>query len=227
MAGKHYSPKRSQLEAWPSSFWPENYLFQHKRLMKHGGGNIMMWVCSAASGPGWLAITDENINSAEKKCNVAAKVGHTSSWTHRFRYLCNNIHLRVDNFPINVHKLYFCLIFLVWFHYLVLGFEFKSDNIWHFHKLTHSTEYIQYFVPLVYKIQECIHLKMKVYSKILLNDHIFNSSTQIRKYIFCWVVHMVTNGNWKTYSINKKPTFLIESLSIDFEPCKNKCIKSS
>jgi hypothetical protein len=39
---------------------------QHQNLIptvKYGGGNIMVWGCFAASGPGQLAIIDEKMNS--------------------------------------------------------------------------------------------------------------------------------------------------------------------
>ena len=44
----------------------ENTAFQHKNLVpsvKHDGSIIVVWLCFAASGPGWLAIIDETLNS--------------------------------------------------------------------------------------------------------------------------------------------------------------------
>ncbi len=49
-------------------FWEKKTAFQLNNLLpsvKHGGvgGNMMVWACFAASGPGWLAIIDGTMNS--------------------------------------------------------------------------------------------------------------------------------------------------------------------
>jgi len=38
---------------------------QHLILtVEHGGGGLMMWACSAATGPGHLAVTESTMNSS-------------------------------------------------------------------------------------------------------------------------------------------------------------------
>ncbi len=44
-----------------------NTAFHKKNIIptiKYGGGNVMVWGCFGASGPGWLARIDGNMNSA-------------------------------------------------------------------------------------------------------------------------------------------------------------------
>ena len=44
-----------------------NTAYQHKHLIptvKHGGEGLMMWACSAATGPGHLAVIESTMNSS-------------------------------------------------------------------------------------------------------------------------------------------------------------------
>jgi len=44
-----------------------NTAYQHKHLIptvKHGGGGLMIWACSAATGPGHLAVIESTMNSS-------------------------------------------------------------------------------------------------------------------------------------------------------------------
>ena len=54
-----------------SSMFGENQTaYQHKHLIptvKHGGGGLMIWACSAATGPGQLAVIESTMNSCVPK----------------------------------------------------------------------------------------------------------------------------------------------------------------
>ena len=44
-----------------------NTAYQHKHLIpavKHGGGGLIIWACSAATGPGHLAVIESTMNSS-------------------------------------------------------------------------------------------------------------------------------------------------------------------
>ena len=44
-----------------------NTAYQHKHLLptvQHGGGGLMIWACSAATGPGHLAVIESTMNSS-------------------------------------------------------------------------------------------------------------------------------------------------------------------
>jgi len=45
----------------------KNTAYQHKHLkptVKHGGGGLMIWPCSAATGPGHFVVIESTMNSS-------------------------------------------------------------------------------------------------------------------------------------------------------------------
>jgi len=63
----NYSIVRKIIHKWKTSVRKPNTAYQHKHLIltvKHGGGGLMLWACSAATGPGHLAVIESTMNSS-------------------------------------------------------------------------------------------------------------------------------------------------------------------
>ena len=54
-----------------------NTAYQHKHLIptvKHGGGGLMIWACSAATGPGHLAVINSSVHQSILESNERPSV---------------------------------------------------------------------------------------------------------------------------------------------------------